>query len=314
MNTEDVVFNIQRFSLHDGPGIRTTVFLKGCSMQCFWCHNPEGQHPEPELRFFPDRCIACGECVKACPSHAHELRDGVHIFFRERCTLNGRCVETCYPHALQMEGRTMTVGQVMVEVLADLVFYKTSGGGVTLSGGEPALSKEFAREILEQCKLNGIHTAIETCGECPWTALEALLPVTDLIMMDIKHLTREKHQAATGQSNERILENARRLALSGKPIIFRTPIVPTVNDSREEIGQIALFVHDLIELRQKNNPPGNHPADITYELLAFHKLASDKYPSLGLEYKAAAINPPTKEQMATLAEEVKRCGLAVTVR
>jgi pyruvate formate lyase activating enzyme len=209
---------------------------------------------------------------------------------------------------------TMTVGQVMMEILADNVFYKTSGGGVTLSGGEPAMSKEFAREILEQCKLNGIHTAIETCGDCPWTALETLVPVTDLIMMDIKHIAAEKHRAATGQSNERIFENAQRLALTDKPIIFRTPVVPTVNDSEDEIGQIASFVRDLIELRRKNNPTKNQPASITYELLAFHKLASDKYPSLGLEYKAAAVNPLTKEQMATLAEAVKRCGLAVSIR
>jgi pyruvate formate lyase activating enzyme len=234
----------------------------------------------------------------------------VHIFFRERCTLNGRCVETCYSHALQIEGRLMTVQQVMEEILADRKFYENSGGGVTLSGGEPALSKEFALKILQQCKLNDIHTAIETCGECPWTALEALLPVTDLVMMDIKHIADDKHRAATGQSNERILENARRLALTDKPIIFRTPVVPTVNDSNEEIGQIASFVRDLIELRRKNNST----AGISYELLAFHKLASDKYPSLGLEYKAAAVNPPTKEHMARLAEEVKRCGLEVSMR
>jgi pyruvate formate lyase activating enzyme len=314
MNTADVVFNIQRFSLHDGPGIRTTVFLKGCSMQCFWCHNPEGQHPDPELRYFPDRCIACGECVKACPNHAHELHEGVHVFFRERCTVNGSCVETCYSHALQIEGRLMTVQEVMVEVLADRTFYEVSGGGVTLSGGEPAMSKEFALKVLERCRLDGIHTAIETCGECPWTALEALLPFTDLIMMDIKLIAADKHMEATGQSNERILENARRLALTGKPVIFRTPVVPTVNDSLEEIAQIASFIRDLIELRTKTIPAENHDPHITYELLAFHKLASDKYPSLGLEYRAAAVNPPTREHMVKLAEEAKRHGIEAWIR
>lgn len=208
----------------------------------------------------------------------------------------------------------MTVREVMEEVLADKKFYEASGGGITLSGGEPALSKEFSLRILEQCKRNDIHTAVETCGECPWSALEALLPVTDLIMMDIKHFAADKHRAATGQSNERILENARRLAFTNKPLVFRTPVVPSVNDSQEEIGQIASFVYDLIELRRKNNSKNETPASITYELLAFHKLASDKYPSLGLEYKAASVNPPSKDHMSKLAGEANRHGVEVCIR
>src|SRR5512136_1417780 len=159
MAASDIVFNIQRFSLHDGPGIRTTVFLKGCSMRCFWCHNPEGQDPRTELRYFPDRCIACGQCVIACPNNAHELIGGAHIFRRERCDVTGRCVETCYSGALQLEGRRMTVEQVIEEVLRDKAFYEASDGGITLSGGEPALSRDFAREILRQCKNSGVHTA-----------------------------------------------------------------------------------------------------------------------------------------------------------
>jgi pyruvate formate lyase activating enzyme len=312
MNTADFVFNIQRFSLHDGPGIRTTVFLKGCSMHCFWCHNPEGQHPEPELRYFPGRCIACGQCVISCPNHAHEMHDGAHTFLRDRCELNGACVGTCYSQALQMEGKAMTVGQVMAEILADKPFYESSGGGVTLSGGEPALNKDFAREILEQCKHHHLHTAIETCGEVPWTSLEMLLPFTDLIMMDIKHLDDGKHRLATGQSNERILSNARRLAATGKPIVFRTPVVPSVNDSEEEILQIAAFVRELIESGSSSGQKGN--GTIRYELLAFHKLAADKYPSLGLEYKAHDIEPPTKEHMAFLLNAARSGGIDVSMR
>ena len=312
MSTADIVFNIQRFSLHDGPGIRTTVFLKGCSMSCFWCHNPEGQHPEPELRYFPERCIACGQCVIACPNHAHEMHDGAHVFLRDQCELSGKCVETCYSRALQVEGRVMMVDQVMEEILADKPFYESSGGGVTLSGGEPALSSDFAREILEQCKHHRLHTAIETCGEVPWTSLEALLPFTDLIMMDLKHVDGAKHQLATGQPNDRILSNARRLASSGKTIVFRTPVVPSVNDTEEEIMQIAAFIRELTERSRSASQNGS--GAITYELLAFHKLAAGKYTSLDLDYKARDIEPPTKERMTTLLEAARRSGIDASMR
>jgi pyruvate formate lyase activating enzyme len=312
MNTADVVFNIQRFSLHDGPGIRTTVFLKGCSMSCFWCHNPEGQHPEPELRYFPERCIACGQCVISCPNQAHEMHDGAHVFLRDKCELSGLCVETCHPRALQMEGRVMTVGQVMDEILPDRPFYESSGGGVTLSGGEPALSKDFAREILEQCKANRLHTAIETCGEVPWTSLETLLPFTDMIMADIKHLDSSVHQRATGRPNDRILSNARRLASSGKTIIFRTPVVPSVNDTEEAIVQIAIFVRELIKLSRSAGQNGR--GEIKYELLTFHKLAAGKYPSLGLDYKARNIEPPTKARMTALLDAARRSGIDASMR
>lgn len=314
MKRTEIVFNIQRFSLHDGPGIRTTVFLKGCAMSCFWCHNPEGQNPRPEIRFHAERCIHCGQCVIACPNHAHEMRDGVHVFVRDRCNLSGDCVETCYSQALQLEGRAMTVDEVMKEVLFDKPFYESSGGGLTLSGGEPALSKEFAREILERCKENDLHTAIETCGEVPWSSLEAILPFTDLIMMDLKQLGVGKHQQVTGHSNSRILENARRLALTDKPVIFRTPVVPTVNDTEEAIGEIAAFIRTLTELRRERFTTMNGNAGIRYELLQFHKMAADKYAGLGKEYQAATLAPPTKEKMNELTTIAQRSGIEVTCR
>ncbi len=312
MNTTGTVFQIQRFSIHDGPGIRTTVFLKGCTLRCFWCHNPEGRSPFPEVQYFATRCIACGACVEACPNSAHELQGGMHRFLRERCRVSGKCVESCYSQALQINGRQMTVGQVMGEILPDRPFYDSSGGGVTLSGGEPAVSGRFSRQILEECKREGLHTAIETCGEYPWETLEALLPATDLILMDIKQLDPIRHREVTGRTNERILENARRLALTGKTMVVRTPVVPGVNDSEEDIRRIAGFVSELGELRRVNGNAGSRPVE--YELLTFHRLATDKYSSLGLEYAASTMEPPTRERMSQLAGVAKERAIEVRVR
>ncbi|MFH0991470.1 MAG: glycyl-radical enzyme activating protein [bacterium] len=310
----DVIFHIQRFSLHDGPGIRTSVFLKGCPMRCLWCHNPEGQNSQPEIRYFPDRCIACGNCAAACPYHAHEMTDGNHVFLRERCEVDLSCVETCYSQAIQLNGRCMTIEEVMEEIVRDQAFYNASGGGVTLTGGEPAMKGDFIRTLLQLCKERGIHTAIETCGEYPWAALEELLPFIDLLMMDIKQIDASKHQMITGKSNRRILSNARRLASTNKPIIFRTPVVPTVNDSEEDIRKIASFIQELIEGRKKNVIPQNGNNTIQYELLAFHKLAADKYLSLGLTDLASAIEPPTKEKMTELVRIVQQYGIEARFR
>lgn len=309
--TTGVVFNIQRFSLHDGPGIRTTVFLKGCALRCFWCHNPEGQHAGPEVRYYPDRCIACGQCVAACPQHAHELTNDVHTFIRERCDFAAQCVTVCNARALETEGRRMSVAEVMTEILPDRPFYELSGGGVTLSGGEPVLGRDFARALLQQCREHGLHTAVETCGEVPWSALEALLPYTDLFMMDLKVIDPAKHRAATGQANDRILANARRLAASRIPIVFRTPVVPTVNDTPDDIGAIAAFVRQLRDHRQTRTVTD---ATITYEIMPFHRLAAGKYASLGLAYPATALEPPTPATMAALADVARQQGIATLNR
>lgn len=304
-----MVFHIQRFSIHDGPGIRTTVFLKGCVLECFWCHNPEGRHTCPEVRYFPERCIACGSCVTACPNSAHSLEDGVHTFLRDRCEGTGACVETCFAEALQMNGRLMTVREVMDEVAADRPFYGSSGGGVTLSGGEPTLDNAFALAILKGCKEMGLHTAIETCGECPWGSLDSLLRATDMVMMDIKAMSDEKHRKATGKGNGRILANARLLALSGAPLVFRTPVVRGVNDSKEEIGQIASFIRELAGMRKAAALNGAVPREIRYELLRFHRLATDKYRSLGREYRAALLDPLPESEMLGLLDAAKREGI-----
>ena len=301
------VFNIQRFSIHDGPGIRTTVFLKGCSLRCFWCHNPEGVRLKHEIQFFPDRCIGCDACISACEHGANTVVDGVRRYDRDLCVVCGKCVDTCYAGARVLTGNDMTVEKVVEEALRDRAFYETSKGGVTLSGGEPALQHEFSREVLRQLQAAGIHTAIETCGNVPWEHLDELMPFTDLIMMDLKQMDSARHRAATGAPNERILANARRLAQTGKPILFRTPVIPTVNDAPEDIAAIADFVVELNGLREGGEPLG-------LELLAFHRLAADKYRSLGLDYKARDLNPPTKEHMAALAAAGRARGIAVVNR
>ncbi len=302
MTITGIVFNIQRFSIHDGPGIRTTVFLKGCPLQCFWCHNPEGLKLKPEVQFFPQRCILCGECVAICQQDAHSIAVAepgtapLHTYDRERCIRCGECIEACCAEAVQFAGKETTVEAVVAEALRDRAFYETSNGGVTLSGGEPMLQPDFTRAILQACKAEGVHTAIETSAHCSWELLQKVLPVTDLIMMDIKHLDSEKHRWATGVPNHRILENAQKLAQTGMPIIFRIPVIPTVNDTPEEVSAIAAFVAAC----RANNPR------VSLELLPFHRLAGDKYASLGFDYRANDLKTPPKEQMAAFLAVAKQ--------
>jgi pyruvate formate lyase activating enzyme len=292
------VFDIQRFSVHDGPGIRTTVFLKGCTLRCFWCQNPEGISPKPEIMFYPDRCIYCGNCLLTCPTGAHVVKEDSHVFLREKCNVCGECVQTCYAGALVLVGREMTVDEVMEEVLRDKVFYETSGGGVTLSGGDPVVQCAFSRALLGKCKDVGLHTAIETAANNHWRSLALLLPVTDSVMMDIKHVDQEKHESATGVSNGKILENAVRLSKTGKPLIIRVPIIPGFNDSIGEIEAIAKFVREFPNLQY-------------LELLPFHRLGEGKYSALGLKYRASHLVTPTRDKMRELAEASRKQGICV---
>ena len=317
--TTGYICNIQRFSVHDGPGIRTTVFLKGCTLRCFWCHNPESIRPKLEVQFFPNRCIRCAACVEACPEGAQAFdENGMRVFHREKCVACGACVDVCYAEALVFSGKAMTAEAVVDEILLDRAFYENSGGGVTLSGGEPALQVEFSREILERCRAAGLHTAIETAANAPWESLAALLPLTDLVMMDLKHMDAAKHHDATGAPNALLLANARRLAETDKSILFRIPIIPTVNDTLEEVAAIAAFVRELVELRAAqhnancaNSSAAGVPAPITLELLAFHRMAGDKYNSLGWDYRAANLTPPAKELIAALADAASAQGIPV---
>ena len=296
-----LISDIQRFSIHDGPGIRSTVFFKGCNLRCFWCHNPETLALRPELQFYPDRCIGCGACLEACPHGAHVLLDGQRVFRRDLCQGCGTCAQTCYAQALVLVGKRMTVDEVMAEVLRDRPFYETSGGGVTLSGGEPLLQVEFAAALLARCQAEGLHTAIETAAQVPWERLAKVLPVTDLVMMDIKLMDPVRHREATGADNARILDNARRLAQVGVPLIVRTPIVPGVNDNEADVAAIAAFVAEL-------------PHVLYYELLPFHPMAAGKYASLGIDYRARTFKTPPRERMDALAEAASRVGIPVRHR
>ena len=296
-----LISDIQRFSIHDGPGIRTTVFLKGCNLRCFWCHNPETLALRPELQLYLDRCIGCGACFAACPHGAHVLEDGEHLFCRELCQGCGACAETCYAQALVLVGTWRTVEEVMAEIRRDRPFYETSGGGVTLSGGEPLLQPDFAGALLAACRAEGLHTAIETAAQLPWERLAAVLPLTDLVMMDIKLLDPARHKAATGADNARILANARRLGEAGVPLIVRTPIIPGVNDTEEDVAAIAAFAAGL-------------PSLLYYELLPFHPMAAGKYDSLGMDYRARDLKTPPKERMEALATAARGAGITVQHR
>ena len=298
-----VVLNIQRFSIHDGPGVRTTVFLKGCTLRCFWCHNPESISLKPDLQFYPERCIGCGKCFAVCPNGAHQTvaaENGAHWIDRELCTACGRCAESCYSQALTLAGRSMSVDEVVAEVERDRAFYGVSGGGVTLSGGEPARQPAFSRAILAACRAAGIHTVVETAANVPWEDLAAVLAETDLVLLDIKHADSARHREACGAGNERVLANIRRMDNLGLPIVARVPVVPTVNDSESEIAEIAEIVGGLKSVRE-------------LVLLPFHRLADGKYRSLDLEHRAARLETPSVEHLATLAEAARRYVSSVRV-
>jgi len=261
------IFDIQRFSVHDGPGIRTLVFFKGCPLACLWCSNPESQRFGAELLFDPEKCVACGGCAEVCPHRAVRLEANRVQFERERCAACGRCVEVCYAEARTMAGKRVTVTEVVAEVCKDEPFFVRSGGGVTLGGGEPLAQAEFARGILMECRVRGIHTAIETCGHVPWPAIKAMLPWTDLFLFDLKHLDALKHRTNTGGDVGLILSNLRRLAAAKARVTVRVPVVPDFNDTPEDIRAIADHVARL-GIRELH-------------LLPYHRLGESKYRLLG---------------------------------
>ncbi len=295
-----MIFDIKRFAIHDGPGIRTTVFLKGCPLRCLWCHNPEGISRRPQLVFTPQRCIGCGRCLDLCPQGVHRFIDGRHLIEWERCLGCGACVEECYSEALRIAGREVSVEEVMDEVLSDRPFYETSGGGMTLSGGEPLAQPRFALALLQAAKEKGIHTALDTSGFAPWEHLEELLPYTDLVLYDLKHMDEERHMTLTGVSNGRILENLRRLDDIGKRIWVRIPLVPGYNDEDSNYHALGRFLSGLKNVEK-------------IQILTYHKLAESKYESIGRSYPLKGLEPPTKEWAESRKRILLDYGLSQTI-
>ena len=288
-----LVFNIQRFSIHDGPGIRTLIFMQGCPLRCKWCCNPEGQKSYPQLRYIPVKCAygdkCSAPCVDVCPEGATFINAKGKLEINwSRCTNCGKCTEVCIYGARTMLGKEMSVSEVMEELERDSVAYRKSGGGITIGGGEPLMQVEFVLEILKRCKAKYFHTTMETCGNVPWEYIKDASEYLDLLYYDIKHMDPQKHEEMAGGSNELILVNARK-ALSGGVnchIIVRTEVIPGCNDSEENIAAIAEFVAEA--------------GGKEIELLPYHALGSSKYKQLGMKYELSDAELPSEEKMRSL--------------
>jgi pyruvate formate lyase activating enzyme len=295
-----MIFDVKKFSIHDGPGIRTTVFLKGCPLQCSWCHNPEGQDPRPQLLYRPDRCLGCGECVRACPQGAIRL-DGDRVRTDSAtCSLCGACVEVCYPDAREIVGREVTVSEVLAEVERDVPFYDQSGGGVTFSGGEPLLQPEFLLSLLKACHERGIHTAVDTCGHSEWQPLDEIRQYVNLFLYDLKLMDDDSHRRFTGASNQSSLGNLRSLSQRGEKIILRVPVIPAVNDDEENLWATAELAAAL-------------PSLTRVDLLPYHNTAIHKYRRLGRDFPLAGTPRPSTDHLATIAATLREFGLQVQI-
>ena len=294
------IFDIQKFSINDGPGIRTTVFFKGCPLRCIWCDNPESQEQSPQLLYFESLCTRCHRCVEVCPSGATKISsDGAIVIDRTLCRACGLCVEVCPAEARVISGSAMTVAEVVDIVRKDELFYRNSGGGVTVSGGEPTYQPDFLKQFLKECQRYGMHTTLDTCGYVKWEVMAKILDHVDLVYYDLKHMDTERHRELTGVGNELILDNARRIFHSGKPIVMRIPVIPGCNDPEENIKATVEFVTGMKVLR----------ADI----LPFHQLGSKKYERLGMKYKLGKAKTYQEDEIQAIKDTFQRFGLEVSV-
>ena len=298
--THGLVFDIKKYSIHDGPGIRTTVFLKGCPLSCWWCHNPESQSAQREVLLYDNRCIRCGACVDACPQHAVAWIDGEPITDRAVCERCGTCLSACYTDSREIVGRALTVAQVMREVESDIAFYDQSGGGVTFSGGEPLLQRDFLLALLQACRARELRTAVDTSGFAAWDTIDLIRPFTDLFLYDLKLIDDERHREFTGVSNVPILRNLRELAALNHPIVIRVPIVPDINDDAASIRQLAQFIAAL---------PSRYPI----ELLPYHHIAIDKYLRLDKPYRLFETRRPDDNRLREIARQLQQFELSVVI-
>jgi pyruvate formate lyase activating enzyme len=296
-----IVFDLRKYSVHDGPGIRTTVFLKGCPLSCLWCHNPESQSFWPELLHRPSACIGCGACIAACPEKAlAPSPDGGVILDRKRCILCGACCRACVADALEMAGKSLSVAEVMATVREDVLFYDQSGGGVTFSGGEPLGQPEFLAALLRACRGEEISTAVDTSGYAPSETLLAVAELADLFLYDLKHMDSRRHEEVAGVPNELILENARLLSERNVPLWIRMPLIPGINDDERNLCDTGAFVATLQSVRKVS-------------LLPYHPSGRDKYRKLGRAYALSSLATPFSEEMERAAELLSRSGLSVTI-
>jgi pyruvate formate lyase activating enzyme len=295
-----MVFDIRKYSVHDGPGIRTTVFLKGCPLTCWWCHNPESQSAEPEPVLRPNLCIACGECQPVCQAGAIGQIGDRLTWDADRCVRCGDCTQACLSGAREMAGRPMSVGAVLAEVERDRLFYEESRGGVTFSGGEPLLQSRFLSEVLRACHERELHTVVDTSGFASWEVFERILPYTDLFLYDLKHTDPELHLRYTGVPYEPIQRNLERLAERGRPVWLRVPVIPGLNDDLANLERVSELAARLANVEQIN-------------LLPYHPAAAGKYERMGRSYRLPETQSPSDERMLALAETMRRSGLRVLV-
>jgi pyruvate formate lyase activating enzyme len=293
------VFDIKRYSIHDGPGIRTTVFLKGCALNCLWCHNPESVDPGPELMHWPGRCARCYACIAACPKGAiAQDASGAVVVDRTRCDLCGQCAEACLYDAMQIVGREMSVDEVLDEVEKDRIFYEQSGGGVTLSGGDPAVQPAFAEALLDGCRQRGLRTAVDTAGSSRNGALDRLAAKTDLILYDLKVMDDARHREWTGVSNAAILANLERLAGGRTEVWVRIPLVRGVNDDEDNIRRTTALLTSLGTIKRIG-------------LLPYHSGGLEKARRIGKETCFRRFEPPSEERLAAIEAAFRGAGFEV---
>jgi len=298
----NLVTNIQGYSIHDGPGIRTVVFLKGCGLECQWCSNPECISPRPEVGFVKALCTKCGKCAGVCPDGALVYEaDKLPRIDHERCSGCGACSSVCSYKAIMLYGQPMNAEEIFDAVNQDKIFYQASGGGVTVSGGEALLQPQLVYDLFEKCRRAGIHTCIETSGYAAESALSQVLPNTDYILYDLKHLNSDKHRQYTGKSNSLILANAKIVAASGVEMLFRMPLIPGINDGSNNIKETADFLHGL-----GNNAP-------RIELMPYHRLGKGKYESLDRKYPLPDVLSPEPEHVESAKKEFEAGGIICTI-
>jgi pyruvate formate lyase activating enzyme len=295
-----IVFDIKRYAIHDGPGIRTTVFLKGCPLSCWWCHNPEGRDLPAQVVYLPDRCIGCGECLQACPHVALSRTDQGVVTDAGLCRQCGTCAEACPAEAREFAGSMQSVEAVMAVIEKDVLFYEESDGGATFSGGEPLMQADFLLSLLDACGRLGIHRTVDTCGYAEPEILEAVAAGTDLFLYDLKLMDDERHRHCTGVSNRTILANLEMLARLGAAVAVRIPLIPGINTDRANLERTGTFISDLSGVQ-------------AVHLLPHHRSARHKYRRLGMTCRTMDVEPPTREQLSEWAGYLQGLGLEVHI-